>query len=218
MTKAYNPTPADGSFYNDTSVSLGWSPGDTAVSHDVYFGSSFDDVNDGTNGTFQGNQAATSFIAGSPGSVYPDSLAAGAIYYWRIDEVQADGTKHKGDIWRFWIPPKTAYAPNPADGDEFVDPDATLSWTAGLGAELHTVYFGDNFDDVNNGSGGQSQESTIYTPDLLESEKVYYWRVDEHDGVATYKGNVWGFTTPGAAGSLQPANGAIDVQMNSTLN
>ncbi|MGB2862194.1 MAG: fibronectin type III domain-containing protein [Sedimentisphaerales bacterium] len=218
MAKAFNPTPADGCLYNDTSVSLGWWPGNTAISHDVYFGISFDDVNDGTNGTFQGNQAATSFIAGSPGSPYPDGLVPGTTYYWRIDEVQADGTKHKGDIWSFWTPPRTAYDPNPADGAEFVDPNATLSWVPGFEAKSHTVYFGDNFNDVNNTSGGPSQESTTYTPDLLESEKVYYWRVDEYDGVATYKGNVWGFTTPGAAGSLQPANGAIDVQMNSTLN
>ena len=219
MAKAYNPTPADGSLYNDTWVSLGWSPGDTTVSHDVYFGSSFDDVNDRTNETFQGNQAATYFIAGSPGSPYPDGLVPGTTYYWRIDEVQADGTtKHKGDIWSFRIPPRKAYDPNPADGEEFVDPDVTLSWTAGLGAKLHSIYLGDNFDDVNNASGGLSQGSTTYTPDLLESEKVYYWRVDEDDGVATYKGNVWGFTTPGAVGNPNPSNGTIDVQINSTLN
>jgi hypothetical protein len=218
MTKAYNPTPADSSLYNDTAVSLGWWPGNTAISHDVYFGISFDDVNDGTNGTFQGNQDTTSFIAGSPEYPYPDGLVPGTIYYWRIDEVEADGTKHKGDIWSFRIPPRIAYDPNPADGDEFVEPDVTLSWTAGLGAKSHTVYFGDNFDDVNNVSGGSPRESTTFSPGLLESEKVYYWRVDEDDGVATYKGEIWGFTTPGAAGSLQPANGAIDVQMNSTLN
>ena len=220
MAKAYNPTPADGSFYNDTWVSLGWSPGNTAVSHDVYFGISFDDVNDGTNETFQGNQATTYFlVAGSPGSPYPDGLVPGTTYYWRIDEVQADGTtKHKGDIWSFRIPGKTAYNPDPPDGVEFVDPNAILSWTPGLDAILHTVYFGDNFDDVNNADGGNSQGITTYNPDILELEKVYYWRVDEYDGVATYKGDVWGFTTPGAVGNPNPANGAIDVQMNSTLN
>ena len=218
VTKAYNPTPDDDSLYNDTQVSLGWSPGDTAVSHDVFFGISFDDVNDRTNETFQGNQATTYFSAGSPESPYPDGLVPGTTYYWRIDEVEADGTKHKGDIWSFWIPPRTAYDPNPTDGAEFVDPNAILSWAPGFEAKSHTVYFGDNCDDVNNATGGSPQESTNYTPDLLELEKVYYWRVDEYDGVATYKGDIWGFTTPGAADSLQPANGAIDVQMNSTLN
>ena len=217
VTKAYNPTPADGSLNNDTSVSLGWWPGNTAVSHDVYFGISFDDVNDRTNETFQGNQATTSFIAGSPGSPYPDGLVPGTTYYWRIDEVEADGTKHKGDIWSFWIPPRTAFAPNPADGAEFVDPNATLSWAPGFEAKSHTVYFSDNFDDVNNASGGPSQESTTYTPDLLESEKVYYWRVDAHDGVATYKGEIWSFSTLGAVGSPNPYNGAENVKQTTML-
>jgi hypothetical protein len=217
MTKAYNPTPADGSLHNDIAVSLGWRPGDTAVSHNVYFGSSFDDVNDGTNGTFQGNQAATSFIAGSPDAPYPEGFIPDTTYYWRIDEVQADSTKYKGDIWSFRIPTRTAYDPNPADGSEFVELDVTLGWTAGLGAELHTVYFGDSFDDVNNATGGLSQESTTYTPDQLEPEKVYYWRVDEDDGLATYKGDVWGFTTPGAVGSPNPFNGAENVKQTTML-
>jgi hypothetical protein len=217
MTKAYNPIPADGSLYNDNSVSLSWSPGDTAVSHDVYFGSSFDDVNDRTNGTFQGNQIETYFTAGSPESPYPDGFVPGITYYWRIDELEADGTKHRGDIWSFRIPPRTAYDPNPADGEEFVEPDVILSWAAGLGAELHTVYFGDNFDDVNNASGGPSQESTIYTPDLLEPEKFYYWRVDEYDSLATYKGEIWSFSTPGAVGSPNPYNGAENVKQTTIL-
>ena len=217
MAKAYNPTPADGSIHNDTSVNLGWWPGDTAISHDVYFGSSFDDVNDGTNGAFRGNQAATFFIAGSDESAYPDGLVPGTTYYWRIDEVEADGTKHKGDIWSFRIPSRIAFDPNPADGEEFVELDKTLGWTAGLGAESHTVYFGDNFKDVNNATGGSPQVSSTYAPGLLESEKFYYWRVDEDDSLATYKGKIWSFSTPGAVGSPNPYNGAENVKQTTVL-
>ena len=217
MTKAYNPAPADGSIYNDTAASLGWWPGDTAISHDVYFGSSFDDVNDGTDGTFKDNQTATSFFAGSPESVYPNGLVPDTTYYWRIDEVEADGTRHKGDIWSFHVAPKTAHNPNPADGGEFVEADTTLSWTAGLGAESHTIYFGDDFEDVNNTAGGSPQESNTYVPGLLESGKFYYWRVDEYDGLATYKGEVWSFSTPGAVGSPNPYNGAENVKLTTIL-
>jgi len=217
--KAYDPAPADGILYKDIWVSLGWSSGYAAVSHDLYFGNSFDDVNDGTNDTFQGNQATTYFfVAGSPGSLYPDGLILGATYYWRIDEVQADGTaKHKGDIWSFWIPGKTAYNPDPPDGVEFVDPNTILSWTPGLNAKLHTIYFGDNFDDVNNATGGPPQGPVTYIPGPLELEKVYYWRVDEFDAVTTYTGDVWSFTTPGAVGNPLPSNGAMSVKMNATL-
>jgi hypothetical protein len=217
--KAYDPTPADGSLYKDALVILGWLPGNTAVSHDVYFGSSFDDVNDGTNETFQGNQATTFFLAaGSPGYPYPDGLVPGTTYYWRIDEVQADGTaKHRGDIWSFWFPSKTAYNPDPPDGVEFVDPNAILSWTPGFDAKLHTVYFGESFDDVNNATEGPPQGPATYIPGPLELEKVYYWRIDEFDAVATYKGDVWSFTTPGAVGNPQPSNGAMSVKINVTL-
>jgi hypothetical protein len=80
------------------------------------------------------------------------------------------------------------------------------------------VYFGDSFDTVNGAAGRLPQAPTTYAPGTLKSEKVYYWRVDEFNGAATYKGNIWAFTTPGAAGSPQPANGATGVPMTAQLN
>jgi len=202
---AWGPSPADGALHADTWVTLSWKPGGFAVSHDVYLGDNFDDVNDGTGDTFRGNQGDTYFIAGFPGFPYPDGLVPGTTYYWRIDEVnEADpNSPWKGDVWSFTVPPRTAYAPNPADGAKFIDPDGTLSWTAGFGAKLHTVYFGDNFDDVNNAAGGVPQGATTYSPGPLELEKVYYWRVDEFDAITTHKGDVWSFTTAGAGGGLK---------------
>ena len=194
--KAYNPSPADGVAYEDTWATLGWSPGDTAASHDVYLGDNFDDVNEGTGETFQGNQTGTFFIVGFPGFPYPDGLAPGTTYYWRIDEVEADGTtRYKGNVWSFTVPTKTAYDPGPPDGAKFIDPDVELSWTAGFGTKLHTVYFGENFDDVNNATVGAAQGTTIYSPGPLAKDATYYWRVDEFDGAATHKGDVWSFST-----------------------
>ncbi|MEJ2704602.1 MAG: hypothetical protein P8Z79_19380, partial [Sedimentisphaerales bacterium] len=217
---AYNPEPADGVMIDDTWVSLSWLPGETAVSHDVYFSDNYNDVRDGTSGAFHGNQPATNLLAGFPGYPYPEGLSPGATYYWRIDEVEADGvTKHMGSVWRFSVPPRTAYNPDPADGAEFVGPDkVTLSWTPGFRAKLHTVYFGDNFEQVNNATGGAPMGLKTYTPDPLELEKVYYWRVDESDPPSTYKGDVWSFTTPGAVGNPQPAYDATDVPMNVILS
>ncbi|MFH1882970.1 MAG: LamG domain-containing protein [Planctomycetota bacterium] len=215
---AFGPDPADGAMHEDTWATLSWSPGSSAVSHDVYFGENLNDVKDGTGDTFQGNQTATFLIVGFPGFAYPDGLVPGTTYYWRIDEIEADGTIRKGDIWSFTVPPKTAYNPDSPDGAEFVDLNVELSWTKGFGAISHTVYFGDNFDDVNNATGGASQGEATYTPGPLELEKVYYWRVDEFDAVATYKGDIWSFTTPGAVGSPNPSNGATGVKMTATLS
>ncbi len=192
---ATEPTPADGTLLEDVWVSLLWAPGTSAVSHDVYFGDNFADVESGAESAFQGNQASTMFIAGFPGFPYPDGLVPGTTYYWRVDGVEADGTTVTGEVWSFLVPAKTAYNPSPADGGKYVDPDVVLSWTEGYSAKLHTVYFGENFDDVNNATEGFPQAALTYTPDTLEMDKTYYWRVDEFDIVETHKGNVWKFTT-----------------------
>jgi len=212
---ALGPNPADGAIHTDTWANLSWRAGDFAVSHDVYFSDDFDAVNNGATEALQGNQTATFTVVGFPGFPYPDGLVPGTTYYWRIDEVNEaePNSPWEGEVWSFSIPPRTAYNPNPADGAESVAADARLSWTAGFGAKLHTVYFGDNYDDVDNAAGGAPQGVTTYNPGPLQEEKIYYWRVDEFDAVNTHKGNVWGFTTPGAAGNPQPANGASGVAM-----
>jgi hypothetical protein len=218
---ALGPVPKDGALIEQTWVNLSWSQGDFAVSHDVYIGDSFDDVNnaDPAAPTFRGNQSEMTLPIGFPGFPFPDGLVPGTTYYWRIDEVnEADpNSPWKGNVWSFSIPPKTAYSPDPADGAAFVDPNATFVWTPGYGARLHTVYLGDNYDDVGNASGGTPLAGASYDPGTLEREKVLYWRVDEFDGLETYKGDIWSFTTPGAAGNPQPANGAVDVQIIETL-
>ena len=218
--KAGAPNPPDGVLHPETWANLSWQPGPTAVSHDIYVGDNFDAVNEATRDSdvYRGNQVLTYFVVGFPGFPYPDGLVPGTTYYWRIDEINTEGTVHKGDIWSFSIPPKTAYGPNPADGAEFVDPDVTLSWTPGFGAKLHTVYFGDDYDQVNNATVGVPRGTTTYDPGTLEREKVYYWRVDEFDGLGTYKGDVWTFTAPGAVGNPKPAYGATDVQVNAILS
>jgi hypothetical protein len=212
-------SPEDGAIHQDTWVNLSWRSGDFAVSHDVYIGDNFDDVSAGAESTFHGNQTDAFIVAGFPGFPFPDGLVPGTTYYWRIDEVnEADpNSPWIGDVWSFSIPPKTAYFPEPADGAEAVNVNIELSWTPGFGAKLHTVYFGETFEEVNNATGGQAQGSITYTPGTLKMAKTYYWRVDEFDIVETHKGNVWSFTTEGAVGSPDPANGAVDVSQTPVL-
>jgi len=103
------------------------------------------------------------------------------------------------------IPP-TAWGPKPADGALYLDTWADVSWKPGPKAVSHDVYFGDNFDDVNEASRtnpqgvlvSQNQEDTTYDPPgLLEFAKSYYWRVDEFNDAepnSPWKGNTWSFT------------------------
>jgi len=218
-SNAHDPEPANGATFLDTWASVVWAAGDKAVSHDVYFSESFDEVNDRVEGAFLGNQSSTDITVGFPGFRYPDGLVPGTTYYWRVDEVNPaePDSPWMGPVWSFSVPPTTAYDPNPADGAEFVDPNATFIWAPGLAAKLHAFYIGTDFDEVNNAAGGPLGFAT-YEPGPLELEKVYYWRVDEFNPPQMIKGDIWSFTTPGAARSLQPASGATGVQMNTTLN
>ncbi len=216
---ASGPVPKDGVYHMDTWVNLSWRAGDFAASHDVYLGDNFDDVDAGAESTFQGNQTDTFLVAGFPGFAFPDGLIPGTTYYWRIDEVNdaEPNSPWQGAVWSFMVPPKTAYSPVPPDAAEQVELDANLSWTPGFGAKLHTVYFGDNFDDVSNAAGGSPQGAASYSPGELKMAKTYYWRVDEFDAVETHKGSVWSFITQGAVGNPDPAKGAVDVTQTPIL-
>jgi hypothetical protein len=207
--KAAHPTPADGAVTSETSATLSWLGISSAVSHNVYFGDNYDDVDNGTADTFLGNVTDTSLTVGLPeSSHYPEGLVIGTTYYWRVDEVtEADPENpSKGDIWSFMVPSQNAYNQIPAENAFFVDPNIVLSWTPGLNAAMHTVYFGDNFEDVQAGTGDTNKgefSDTSYNPGTLEYEKTYYWRIDESDGVETHTGDVWSFKVAKEGGGVR---------------
>ena len=76
--------------------------------------------------------------------------------------------------------------PSPVDGATDVPRDVVLSWTPGESVAAlspkHTVFFSENFDDVNDGIGGVTQDPNVYPVGgtlHLDFGKTYYWRVDE---------------------------------------
>ncbi|MBN1806481.1 MAG: hypothetical protein JW837_14630 [Sedimentisphaerales bacterium] len=202
---AYSPEPADGALHEATWATISWKPGTSAVTHNVYFGDSFEDVNAGADSAFQANQTETFLVVGFPGFPFPDGLVYGTTYYWRIDEINDDDPDSPwiGKVWSFTVPSKTAFNPDPADGAKFLEQELQLSWISGFNAILHDVYFGDNFDDVNSADGGLPQGAETFDPGPLEPAKTYYWRVDEFDGIQKYRGNVWKFTIAGEGGGVR---------------
>ena len=216
---ASKPVPAGGATLKETWVSMEWTAGPAAVSHDVYFGDSYDDVAAGSPDVFIGNQEETNLLVGFTGYSYPEGLGLGTTYYWRVDEVNDlhPDSPWKGPVWSFTIAPNTAFGPDPADGGEGVDPDTRLTWQTGFSAKLHFVYFGDDYDTVNDAAGAPFTGLTSFNPGTIEPAKVYYWRVDEFDGVNTYKGEVWSFTTVGAVGTPNPPYGAENVSHTQNL-
>jgi len=212
------PDPADGAVIRDTWVPLSWERGDYGVSNSIYIGENPDEVQAGTGDTFRVNQTNTDYAVGFPGFPYPDGVVKGTTYYWRIEDIEADGTTtHGGPVWSFTIAPKTAFDPSPADSAESVDPNIVLEWEPGFGAILHYMFFGDDYDTVNNAVVGVPQGVATYRPGTLDPAKIYYWRVDEFHGFETLKGEIWSFSTPGAVGSPNPYSGAENVKNTSIL-
>ena len=103
-TNARNPSPADSATEVPRDVILSWTPGPFAATHDVYFGTSFADV-DQADRTNPLNVLASQ---GQNATTYdPGRLEFSQSYYWRIDEVDAppDSTIHKGGAWQFTTEP-----------------------------------------------------------------------------------------------------------------
>ncbi len=102
--------------------------------------------------------------------------------------------------WPF--PRALATEPSPADEATDVSRDVVLNWTPGIYAPPingHTVYLGENLNDVRDGIGGITHDAVSYTTaQRLDFGTTYYWRVDEVNGPSdytVYEGNVWSFTT-----------------------
>ena len=112
----------------------------------------------------------------------------GGVYY--LDNVQMFGAG-------------AAYAPNPPDGERDLPENTTLSWSPGVYAETHDVYFGTVLEDVNNASRTnplgvlreQDTDLTTYNPGELVTGTSYFWRIDAVSGTDIYKGEVWTFAT-----------------------
>jgi hypothetical protein len=103
---AFVPSPPNEAIFITTDPLLSWFEGYGAQNHDVYFGTSWEDVNNAY------------FKFSDPFDVYQGTTNVGVLswqmngldpettYYWRIDEVQgrfppSPGTIYKGRVWEF---------------------------------------------------------------------------------------------------------------------
>jgi hypothetical protein len=106
--KALKPVPADLERHADGDkgrVALGWTPSESAVSHQVYLVSGRDPED-----ALRKLEAATPDTAGHrvsiPGSTFTAHVEANNSlrhYAWRVDSVDADGKVTRGDSWRFRV-------------------------------------------------------------------------------------------------------------------
>jgi hypothetical protein len=193
---AINPSPGNNSLINTKSVTLQWEPGPFATEHDIYLSNNRDDVVNATSSSTMGPENVYK-ARRSASSIVIDGLSPSMTYYWRIDEVGGSSI-YKGDIWQFTVRPPTAYDPVPVNGTPFTDINVQLSWSSGTGAISHQVYLGTNMEDVQAGTADTDKgivEVSSFTPEPLEYERTYYWRIDEDDGTSIHAGDIWKFNT-----------------------
>jgi hypothetical protein len=187
--KAWDPNPADGA-RTVVMPLLQWKSSDTIKLHDVYVGT---DPNLTAADLAGPRQPLKMFF-------YVPGLQPGTTYYWRVDEIDPDGTTvHAGDVWSFLAQPATAYDPVPANASNTASPAAVLAWSKGTNALTHHLYFGDNLDAVKQAAAGVDKGAlteTTFAPGDLQPATTYYWRVDEvGPGDVVKAGEVWSFTT-----------------------
>ena len=99
---ATSPVPADGATDVPRDATLNWTASKDAVAHDVYFGASSDDVAQAS----RSNPLDVLVAEGQAATRYDtDRLTFEQTYYWRVDDVDADGEVHAGLVWSFTVEP-----------------------------------------------------------------------------------------------------------------
>jgi hypothetical protein len=143
-TLAKGPKPEDGAIDVPRDVVLSWTAGKFAATHDVYFGTAFDDVNDAS----RSNPLGVLVSQGQAAATYdpPGLLEFGTTYYWRIDEVNAapSTTIFKGDVWSFTAEPfaypvANIIATTNGVSDETAGPERTIDGSGLNAADEHST-------------------------------------------------------------------------------
>ncbi|MBN1807279.1 MAG: hypothetical protein JW837_18685 [Sedimentisphaerales bacterium] len=153
---------------------LGWIAGQGAVAHDVYYGTFFEDVNNAdatdTTGVYQGRQNMVIFTA-------PQGPELGKTYFWRIDEVRADGTIYRGDVWSFSV---IDYIPVEGfeDYNDYPPDEVFSTWWDGYENQMNGALVGHDADFAN----GEHIIETSIVHGGRQSMPYYYNNV----GTATY--------------------------------
>ena len=237
--KARNPVPADGSNAGpeislpNVYMILDYTPGDGVITHTAYFSDVEQDVIDRLPAKSLGSTPPwpavddNAFVVGYDDAAIVEyaraPLVAGTTYYWCVDEF--DGTDTwPGNVWSFTVMPPWAWGPDPADGEELVSTDPTLSWnlgdlvTSGYSVR-YILYVGTDEAAVEAiATGNLAAPEYVGAPitptsfDItgLDPETEYFWRVDTRRQQAlppfpTFheKGEVWSFTTaPPGVGNI----------------
>ncbi|MHC4537061.1 MAG: LamG domain-containing protein [Planctomycetota bacterium] len=144
---AFSPQPVpDIELQQDIPVTLTWKAGTGATAHNVYLGTSEDDLL-----LVSEAQTATEFDLGplDPGT-----------RYWQIGEIQADGAEIKGDVWNFVIAKYLIVD----DMESYNDIDEGVEGSN----RIYNAWV-DGYDDTTNGSQSGHLDLPFYEDTIVHS-------------------------------------------------
>jgi hypothetical protein len=171
VAKAWFPQPAGAGA--PINAVLSWNAGDYADKHNVYFGTSLDDV----------NQTATAVSVEQTSTTYsPGGLKFGQVYYWRIDEVKLSPSQTwTGDIWSFTvgIPGNIAGYYEVVDDFENYQSDSELLnvWTEGDDSMLSVAVNPDSLDPekvMKFDYPGYAERAFSPSLDMVEADAAFF--------------------------------------------
>ena len=92
-----------------------------------------------------------------------------------------------------------SHAPEPPDGGRMLTGHRELSWSPGLGATSHDVYFGTDYEAIRDATPaspeflGNTTATELLAPPPLLPGGTYAWRVDDVTAGGVVEGDVWIF-------------------------
>ena len=206
---ARKPNPTNKKTGVPVNVTLSWKAGDYTQNvngHEVYFGSTWNDVNDANTSDLTGIYRGSQNL-GSESYAVPETLEYGETYYWRIDEVNDANVDSpwKGPVWEFTtkdaieIDDFESYTGAGTTGDS----DLKLTWTQEGEATLYLMngealepshwgqnameiwyYNGGGYDSYS--AGSRTPDTTDWTADGIETVLLWFKGKTINDGAEFY--------------------------------
>jgi hypothetical protein len=186
--KAFEPSPPNEAILISRDAFLSWLPGFGVVDHDIYMGTSWEDVN---NARYNATSPPPEFVITRPDPNYQiiSSLPGETKIYWRVDQVNGrmpppigGGNYYLGDVWCFTTIPEFS----------LIDPNLVGWWKFDMG--LGNTAF--------DWSGHDNHGTLMGDPQWVAGMSTMMGGAMEFDGTGDYI-NIDGYKGVVAVGGVQ---------------
>jgi 1,4-alpha-glucan branching enzyme len=177
--------------------------------------SDFYEIHVATNSSFTANLSAKTDVKNS--STQFVGLSANSEYYWRVRGVNISGNGEWSEIRSFVTSSVgTPDLVSPINNNANTALDADLIWNRAANAETYTIQVSKEPDFKIRAEQTEISD-TLFTPDFLERNAKYYWRVRSKSSTFESAWSAIGifstpFDAPVTPTLISPANNAIDVE------